>query len=217
MTTNIRFDWEKDNFLSKMRDMKWIIMQVLLKDMISVTHGDHHRLGQCYLRSGQLWDTLTNETFRVPAAVDGACGLSIDCWKVWFKMWILGLSSARVWNSARTKIFWLLGRTSCLHGASLHPKSCLRYFIPHLLSSYLKYNTASRSFASDTSISTFPSGHKELCAVITFFSSFLQKAPSQVPHEESYRSGAVTKDPPMRIMTNLKWLKDVKQKVKKMR
>lgn len=39
MTINIRFDWEKDNFLSKMRDMKWIIMQVLLKDIIWVAYG----------------------------------------------------------------------------------------------------------------------------------------------------------------------------------
>lgn len=123
MTINIRFDWEKDNFLSKMRDMKWIIMQVLLKEMIWVAHGDHHRLDQCHLGSGQLWESLINETFRVAAAVDGAYGLCTDCWKAWFKTWILRLSLDRVWNSSRTEIFWLPGRTSCLHGASLHPKS----------------------------------------------------------------------------------------------
>lgn len=72
MTINIRFDWEKDNFLPKMRDMKWIIMQVLLEDMIWVARGDHHRLGQCYLRSGHLQENLTNETFRAAAAVDEA-------------------------------------------------------------------------------------------------------------------------------------------------
>lgn len=181
MTINIRFNWEKDNFLSKMRDMKWIIMQVLLKDMIWVAHGDHHRLGQCYLWSGQIWENLAHETFRVATAVNGACGLCTDCSRIWFKTWILGLSSARVCNSTRTEIFCLPGRASCLHGASLHPKICLRYFILSSLSSYLRYNKASWSFASPTLISTFPSAHKELCAITCLIFIFSPKSSHSGP------------------------------------
>lgn len=107
---------------------------------------------------------------------------SCNCcgWSLWTLHWllkrILGLSWARVWNSARTEIFCLPGRASCLHGASLHPKICLRYFIPPLLSSYLRYNKASRSFASPTFISTFSSEHKELCAVTCFIFFFSPKS-----------------------------------------
>lgn len=43
MTINIRFVWDKDNLLSKMRDVKWFCTQVLLKGMIWVAHGGRHR------------------------------------------------------------------------------------------------------------------------------------------------------------------------------
>lgn len=47
MTINIRFGWDKDNLLSKMRDVEWFCTQVLLKGVIWVAHGGcHSRLHQ---------------------------------------------------------------------------------------------------------------------------------------------------------------------------
>lgn len=82
MPINIRFVWEKDNLLSKMRDMKQFCMQVLLKDVIWVAHGDHRRrLHQRYLWPAQLQENVTHKISRVAAAVDGGLGLCTDYWK----------------------------------------------------------------------------------------------------------------------------------------
>lgn len=141
MPINIRFVWEKDNLLSKMRDMKWFCTQVLLKDMIWVAHGDHRRrVDQRYLWPAQLQENVTNKISRVAAAVDGGLGLCTDYWKTWFKTWVrfLRAFSSQGWSSARTEIPWLPGGKPWLCGASFHPKSCLRYFISHLFASYLQ-------------------------------------------------------------------------------
>lgn len=108
MTINFRFVWEKNNFLSKTRDIKWFCTQALLEDMVWVAHGDHHRRwDQRYLWPGQLQGNLTNKISRVAAAVDGGLGVCTDSWKARFKTWTKflrafssqGLKPCKDWDS----------------------------------------------------------------------------------------------------------------------
>lgn len=138
MPINIRFVWEKDNLLSKMRDMKWFRTQVLLKDRIWVAHGDHRRrLDQRYLWPAQLQENVTNKISRVAAAVDGGLGLCADYWKTWFKSWGMflrafssqGLKLCKDWDSlaawGKTLALWSIFSPKELPQIFHFPLACI--------------------------------------------------------------------------------------------